>query len=135
QKPCDSAVDGAAPEPGCFCRGGTAYCPTVRIEFVRLRLGEAEFSEDVLVSFQTRRSVEVPVPGVQLTPEVHCASSPASELRKYSVPPLSVLNWVPGDCAGQTVKPGWPPTPEWLVSNCVTSIVAAPDTSADFDIA
>lgn len=28
------------------------------------------------------------------------------ELKKNSVPPLSVLNWNPGDCAGHTVNPG-----------------------------
>ena len=36
------------------------------------------------------------------------ASSAALELRKYSVPPFAVSKEpVPGDCAGQTVKPGW----------------------------
>ncbi len=34
------------------------------------------------------------------------ASSAAFELMKNSVPPLSVLNCVPGDWAGHTVKPG-----------------------------
>src|SRR6266581_5743442 len=34
------------------------------------------------------------------------ASSAALELMKNSVPPLPASNWVPGDCAGQTVKPG-----------------------------
>ena len=35
------------------------------------------------------------------------ASSAALELRKYSVPPAFESNDdVPGDCAGQTVKPG-----------------------------
>ena len=44
------------------------------------------------------------------------------------------LNWLGlGDCAGQSVKPGWPPTPEWLVSNCTSGTLAAPAASAAFE--
>src|SRR6516162_3804534 len=133
QKPCGAFVPGVLPEPGCFCLGGIAYRPTVSTSFVRLSDGELELSEDVLVSDQTSRSVDVPVPGVQTAPELHCASSAASELMKYSVPPLSVLNCPGfGDCAGQSVKPGWPPTPECLVSICTADTVVAPAASAAF---
>src|SRR5262249_30800244 len=103
---------------------------------LRLSDGEDEFSDDVLVSDQTSRSVEVPVPGLHGTPESHCASSPASELIKYSVPPFAVLNWPgSGDCAGQSVKPGWPPTPAWLVSGSTIGTVADRAASADVESA
>ena len=60
------------------------------------------------------------------------ASSAAFELRKYSVPPLFVANWLAGDWAGQTVKPGWV-VPASLgaatmpdVSKCTIVTLAAP---------
>ena len=59
---------------------------------LRLGAGDAVSSDDVFVSFQTSRLVEVPVPASHGSPESHCASSPASELIRYSVPPLSVAN-------------------------------------------
>jgi hypothetical protein len=62
------------------------------------RFGDAVFRDDVFVIVQTTRLVEVPV---KSSPD---ASSPAFELRKYSVSALNEL--VPGDCAGQTVNPG-----------------------------
>src|SRR5512136_2206758 len=109
QYPCGVLVVGVIPEPGCCCFGGTPYCETDITLFVRLRAGVAEFKDDVFVKLQSNRSDEVPLPEVQTLPESHWASSVASELKKYSVPPAFVLNWfVPGDCAGQTVKPGWP---------------------------
>ena len=70
------------------------------------------------------------------------ASSPAFELRKYSVPPAFRSNEVvAGDCAGQTVKPGWvePASlaaftmPE--VSMCCMVTLAAPAASCAFDSA
>ena len=82
-----------------------AYWPTGRTWFDRLSAGDAEFSDDVLVSVHATSCCDVRVPPVPATG--CCASSAAFELRKYSVPPLLVLNEpVPGDCAGQTVKPG-----------------------------
>ena len=69
------------------------------------------------------------------------ASSAAFELMKYSVPPLSVLNCVPGDCAGQTVKPGWvePASLGALtmpdVSKCTIVTLAAPAASCAFESA
>ena len=68
------------------------------------------------------------------------ASSAAFELMKNSVPPAFVLNEpVPGDCAGQTVKPGWvePASlgaltmPE--VSRWTTVTVVAPAASCAFE--
>src|SRR5512133_2683064 len=92
QNPCAALTAGGAPVPGCFCRGGTAYVPTVRTVFESAREGAALFREAVLVSFQTSRSVDVPVPPVQTVPDSHWASSPASELSRNSVPPALVLN-------------------------------------------
>jgi hypothetical protein len=70
------------------------------------------------------------------------ASSAAFELRKYSVPPLAVSKEpVPGDCAGQTVKPGWvePASLGALtvpdVSMCTTFTDAAPAASCAFESA
>ena len=68
------------------------------------------------------------------------ASSAAFELRKYSVPPAFRLNeFVPGDCAGQTVKPGCV-APASLgaltvpdVSMCTIVTVAAPAASCAFE--
>src|SRR6476661_2757995 len=105
QKLCGVDVVGASPDPGCCCFGGTPYCPTVRILFESVSDGVAEFSDDVFVRLHTISLFEVCGPPVPATGLV--ASSPAFELRKYSVPPLPVSNGpVPGDCAGQTVKPG-----------------------------
>src|SRR5512133_2211647 len=86
------------------------YCPTVSTLLVSATLGDAELSEAVFVSAQTTRFVDEPV---KAPPD---ASSPAFELRKYSVPPaFRSYEFVPGECAGQTVKPG---------SVCVTGEVA-----------
>ena len=132
QKPCGVSVVARVPDPGCRCLGGIAYRPTVSTFLLRLNAGDAEFRDEVFVSAQTRRSVDVPVPGVQGTPESHCSSSPASELMKYSVPPSLVLNCPGvGDCAGHRVKPGCPPT--LLVSTCTTGTFAAPTASAAFE--
>src|SRR5437660_499534 len=95
------------------------YRLTLSLVWLRLSAG-LEFSELVFESAQTSRSVELPLP---------LASSAAFELRKYSVPPAPSSYAVPGDCAGQMVKPGLPlsaPT----VSNWVTATLAAPDASA-----
>ena len=67
--------------------------------------GVAEASELVFVSAHTISSSDSRGPGV--VPAGSVASSAALELRKYSVPPAPVANCpVPGDMAGQTVKPG-----------------------------
>src|SRR5215831_6032541 len=101
QKPWAVAVAAKVPEPGCCCFGGMPYWPTVSTLVDKLRAGDAVLREEVLVSVQTTRSVDEPV---KASP---AASSPALELRKYSVPPALRSNeFVPGDWAGQTVKPG-----------------------------
>src|SRR6476619_2870350 len=101
QNPCGTAVVGAVPDPGCCCLGGIPYWFTSSTLLLRLTFGAAVFSEDVFVIVQTTRLVDEPL---KASPE---ASSPAFELMKYSVPPLPVWNEpVPGDWAGQTVKPG-----------------------------
>src|SRR5215469_11641667 len=105
QKPWGTAVAGAVPEPGCCCFGGTPYWPTVRILLLRLTAGVAVFSDAVFVIVQTTSWLEVRVPACPETG--FCVSSAAFELRKYSVPLSARLNCdVPGDCAGQSVKPG-----------------------------
>ena len=53
------------------------------------------FSEAVFVSVQTINWFDVRVPAEPVTG--FCASSPALELIKHSVPRLSPLNCVPGD--------------------------------------
>ena len=94
-------------------------------------------SEEVLVSDQTTSWFECLMPPVPATGFV--ASAPAFELMKNSVPPLSELNWVPGDCAGQTVKPGWvePASLGALtmpdVSMCTIVTLAAPAASCAFE--
>src|SRR5437763_14376238 len=105
QWPCGTVVSGAVPEPGCCCFGGTPYWPTVRILLLIPRAGVAVFSDAVFDSVHTMSWLEVRVPAAPETG--FCASSAAFELRKYSVPLFAELNCeVPGDCAGQTVKPG-----------------------------
>ena len=70
-----------------------------------LTAGAALFSDEVFVSVQAAIWFDVRGPVPPDTGIV--ASSAAFELMKYSVPPASVLNEsVPGDWAGQTVKPG-----------------------------
>src|SRR5713226_2242933 len=97
------------------------YGLTVSTELLRVIAGLALFSDCVFVSAQTMRSDETPIP---------LASGAASELRKYSVPPRSVANWLSGEVAGQTVKPGLPARPtEPIVSIWVTAMVATPDSS------
>src|SRR5919197_2661015 len=109
QSPCATSgvvvLSATVPEPGCCCFGGTPYWPTVKILLLRLSVGVAVFSDEVFVSVQTMSWFEVRVPGA---PETGlCASSAAFELRRYSVPLFARLNCdVPGDCAGQSVKPG-----------------------------
>src|SRR6266704_6258476 len=53
QNPCGVLVVGAVPEPGCCCLGGTAYWFTPSTLLLRLREGEALFSEEVSTSVQT----------------------------------------------------------------------------------
>src|SRR3954463_3358136 len=79
---------------GCVARGGTAYVSTGTSERNMLADGDVVFNEEVFVI--DHRRMELLVPSSENT---------ALELRKYSVPPLSVLNWFPGLTAGQTVKP------------------------------
>jgi hypothetical protein len=76
-----------------------AYFPAVKVPCVRFRLGLAVFSDEVLDSVQTSRSVLVPVP---------FASSAALEDMKNSEPPLAGEASPCGDVLGQTVKPGLP---------------------------
>src|SRR6266480_105340 len=137
QKPCGTAVVGAVPDPGCCCFGGTPYCPAVSTLLLRLSAGTA-FRDAVFVSVQATICVEVRLPPVPETG--FCASSAAFELRKYSVPWAALLNEpVPGDCAGQTVKPGCvePASLETLtapnVSMCCMFTLAAPAASCAFE--
>src|SRR5215470_1750953 len=105
QCPWGTAVAGAVPEPGCCCFGGTPYWPTVRILLRRLTAGLAVFSDAVFSSVHAMSWLEVRLPAAPETG--FCASSAAFELRKFSVPLFARLNCdVPGDCAGQSVKPG-----------------------------
>src|SRR5215471_4567271 len=66
---------------GCFARGGTAYVPTATLNRANAGTGDGELSEEVFVIFHSRMLLLVPV-----------AEKTARELRKNSVPPLSVLN-------------------------------------------
>src|SRR2546423_3563598 len=140
QWPCGTVVSGAVPEPGCCAFGGTPYWPTVRILLLRLTAGLAVFSDAVLANVHAISWFDVRVPAVPATG--FCASSAAFELRKYSVPLFARLNCdVPGDCEGQTVKPGWvePASlgaltiPE--VSMCCIVTLAAPAASWAFESA
>src|SRR5204863_4210749 len=93
-------------DPGCCCFGGTPYRPTLRILLLRLTAGLAVLSDAEFVSDQTISWLDVRVPALPDTG--FWASSAALELKKYSVPPFESSNDdVPGDCAGQSVKPGW----------------------------
>src|SRR5919201_5617297 len=98
-------LSASVPEPGCCCFGGTPYWPTVKILLLMPTAGLPVFSDAVFVRVQTMSWVDVRVPAV---PDLgFCASSAAFELRKYSVPLFAKLNCeVPGDCDGQSVKPG-----------------------------
>src|SRR5215813_6955088 len=140
QNPWGAAVVGAVPEPGCCCFGGTPYWPTVRILLLRLTAGLAVLSDAVFVSVHTMSWLEVRLPALPETGS--WASSAAFELRKYSVPLPARLNCdVPGDCAGQSVKPGCvePASlgaftmPE--VSMCCIVTLAAPAASCAFESA
>src|SRR3954468_12945463 len=66
---------------GCVARGGTAYVSTATVEIDRLGAGDAVLSDAAFVIVHNR--MELLVPSSEKT---------ALELRKYSVPPLSVLN-------------------------------------------
>ena len=98
-------VVGAVPEPGCCCFGGTPYWLTLRTLLLRLSAGDAEFSDDVFVSVQTTSWFDVCVPPVPATGLRRLVGGVrAQEVLGAAV---AVLNEpVPGDCAGQTVKPG-----------------------------
>src|SRR5258708_966797 len=128
QKPCGTSVVGAVPDPGCCCFGGTPYWFTVISLLLRLRDGEPESIDAVLVSVHST-----------IWFAVRLLSKTAIELKKNSVPPLFRLKErVPGDCAGHTVKPG--STPEAVltspaVSNWTNVILAAPAASCAFESA
>src|SRR5919202_4091741 len=103
-------------------------------------LGVAVLSDAVFVSAHTTICSDVRGPAVPATG--FCASSAAFELSRYSVPLFARLNCdVPGDCAGQTVKPGCvePASlgaftmPE--VSMCCIVTLAAPAASWAFESA
>src|SRR5580700_1960895 len=66
---------------GCFASGGTAYVSTASPDMPSAGAGEAEFSEDVFVIVHSRMVLLVPK-----------FENTASELRKNSVPPLSLSN-------------------------------------------
>jgi len=66
---------------GCFARGGAAYVSTERVDRPSVGAGEAELSEDVFNIVHSRMLL--------LVPEFE---NNALELRKNSVPPLSVSN-------------------------------------------
>src|SRR5262245_20591380 len=77
--------------PACwFDRAGIAYWSTVTARLDRVSAG-LELSDEVLVSDQSRMLLLAPMPW-HATPELHCASSAALELRKYSVPPFALSN-------------------------------------------
>src|SRR6266516_1265552 len=138
QYPWGTAVSGALPEPGCCCFGGTPYWPTVRILLLRLAAGLAVFSDAVFVSVHTMSWSDVRVPAAPETG--FCASSAAFELKKDSVPRFARLNCeVPGDCAGQSVKPGCvepaslgAPTMPDVSMRCIVTL-AAPAASCAFE--
>src|SRR2546423_5219400 len=144
QSPCATSgvvfLSASVPGPGCCCFGGTPYWPTVRILLLIPIAAVAVFSDAVFVSVHATSWLEVRVPAVPETG--FCASSAAFELSMYSVPLFARLNCdVPGDCAGQTVKPGWvePASlgaltmPE--VSMCCIVTLAAPAASWAFESA
>src|SRR6266403_2419394 len=66
---------------GCFARGGTAYVSTASVDRPSVGAGEAELSEDVFNIVHSRMLLLVPE-----------SENSALELRKNSVPPLSVSN-------------------------------------------
>src|SRR5436190_22861831 len=144
QSPCATSgvvvLLASVPEPGCCCFGGTPYWPTVTILLLIATAGVAVFSEAVFVSAHTTSWFDVRVPAAPETG--FCASSAAFELSRYSVPLLARLNCeVPGDCAGQSVKPGCV-DPASLgaftmpdVSMCCIVTLAAPAASCAFDSA
>src|ERR671936_89728 len=140
QKPCGTSVVGAVPEPGCCCFGGTPYWPTVRILLLMPTAALVVVSDAVFVSVHTMSWLEVRLPALPETG--FCASSAAFELRRYSVPLFASWNCeVPGDWAGQSVKPGCvePASlgaftmPE--VSMCCIVTLAAPAASWAFESA
>src|SRR5712672_3036665 len=104
---------------------------------MRLSAGDALLSDAVFVRDQSTSCVDVWLPP---EPPTGCvASSPAFELRKNSVPLLSVSNVLPGVSAGQTVNPGCV-VPASLgaltmpdVSKCIIVTLAAPAASCCFE--
>ena len=112
---------------------------TFTILFVSFGAGVAEFSDAVFVSVHTTICFEELVVPVVVFVTGVTASAAAFELMKNSVPPLSVSNWPFGDCAGQTVNPGWvgPSSlgalTEPEVSKCTTVTLAAPAASCVFE--
>src|SRR5437660_4553724 len=74
---CDSGRSPAA----CFARGGTAYVSTASVDKPSVGAGEAELSEDVFNIVHSRMLLLVPD-----------SENSALELRKNSVPPLSMSN-------------------------------------------
>src|SRR5437870_6122340 len=106
--------------------GGTLYVPTC-LTALRSRTSPLPLVSDcVLVNAQTTRLVDV---SVELT------SSPASELRKYSVPPALIAYWPAGLLAGHTVNPARPLARASRVSNCTTVLFAAFLASARLETA
>ena len=104
QCPCGTVTSGALPDPIWAAFGGRAYWFTANNLSLRWRSG-TPFSDEVFVSVHTTICSEVWSPPVPAFGWV--ASSAALELMKYSVPPAPSWNeLVPGDWAGQTVKPG-----------------------------
>ena len=103
---------------------GTLYGLTVLTVLVSRRPAPPLFSDCVWVSAQTTRFVEVPM---------GLTSLPASELRKYSVPPSLVAYWLAGLLAGQTVNPARRAASVSRVSNCTTVTLRSCRASARFE--
>src|SRR3954447_13024492 len=58
QNPCGVAAVAGVPEPGWCCFGGSAYVLTATTLLLRLRAGDALFSDDVLVRVHTTTWLE-----------------------------------------------------------------------------
>src|SRR4029079_19488019 len=106
------SVGSCVPVPGWFECGGTAYASDESARLLRFRSGWAVSSELEFVIAQR--------PIVSDEPVVLPASSAASELRKNSVPPLSLSYACPGTTAGQIVNPVGPrfSVASFVLANC-----------------
>src|SRR4051794_2404786 len=110
----------------CSDSGGTTYRSDPSRARDRTGLGELFRMDAELLTCQT------PIASARPVKPPGWASSPAIELRKYSVPLFAVWYALSGTFAGQTVKPGTrvEPLARNVFSNCTTWTVAAPAASA-----